>query len=142
MVNKRVLAAKCSAIEHHLARVIVKRQIDLQVFLKDLDRRESILFNLQMAVQNCIDMAAHVVSDEERAHSLFFEIASYNSADLRAKKCYTGQNRSFGQHGKPLESFAICCRHGVTPTAPEFSQGCFSPDQSFSDAGSGIAKRV
>ena len=92
MVNKRVLAAKCSAIEHHLARVVDKRQIDLEVFLKDLDRQESILFNLQMAVQNCIDMAAHVVSDEERAHSLFFEIASYNSADLRAKKCYTGQN--------------------------------------------------
>ncbi len=65
MVNKRILAAKCSTTEHHLARVVDKRQIDLDVFLKDLDRQESILFNLQMAVQNCIDMAAHVVSDEE-----------------------------------------------------------------------------
>ena len=65
MVNKRVLAAKCSAIYHHLARVVDKRQVDLDVFLKDLDRQESILFNLQMAVQNCIDIAAHVVSDEE-----------------------------------------------------------------------------
>lgn len=55
MVNKRVLAAKCSAIEHHLARIIEKRQIDLQVLLTDLDRQESILFNLQMAIQNCID---------------------------------------------------------------------------------------
>ena len=65
MVNKRVLAAKCSAIDHHLARAVDKRQVDLEVFLKDLDRQESILFNLQMAVQNCIDIAAHVVSDEE-----------------------------------------------------------------------------
>ncbi len=31
MVNKRVLAAKCSAIEHHLARVVDKRQIDKDI---------------------------------------------------------------------------------------------------------------
>jgi uncharacterized protein YutE (UPF0331/DUF86 family) len=63
MVNKRVLAAKCSAIEHHLVRIVQKR--DLQVFLEDLDRQESILFNLQMAIQICIDMAAHLVGEEE-----------------------------------------------------------------------------
>jgi len=32
--------------------------------LDDVDRQESILFNLQMAVQNCVDIAAHIVSDE------------------------------------------------------------------------------
>ncbi|HEX9756875.1 MAG TPA: DUF86 domain-containing protein [Nitrospiria bacterium] len=32
--------------------------------MADLDRQESILFNLQMAVQNCIDIAAHIVSEE------------------------------------------------------------------------------
>ena len=65
MVNRRVFATKCNAIEHHLARIIEKRQIDLQAFLKDLDRQESILFNLQMALQNCIDVAAYVVGEEE-----------------------------------------------------------------------------
>lgn len=32
--------------------------------MKDIDRQESILFNLQMAIQNCIDIAAHIISDE------------------------------------------------------------------------------
>ena len=76
-VNKRVLAAKCSAIEHHLARIIEKRQMDLHVLLTDLDLQESILFNFQMAIQNCIDIAAHVVSEEEfgipgSANELFY----------------------------------------------------------------------
>ena len=65
MVNRRVLLAKLAAIEHHLARIREKRQVDIQAFLKDLDRQESILFNLQMAIQNCIDIAAHIVSEEE-----------------------------------------------------------------------------
>jgi len=37
----------------------------MEQFLDDLDRQEIILFNLQMAIQNCIDMAAHIVSDQE-----------------------------------------------------------------------------
>ena len=32
--------------------------------MNDIDRQESILFNIQMAVQNCIDIAAHIISDE------------------------------------------------------------------------------
>ena len=37
----------------------------MEQFLDDLDRQEIILFNLQMAIQNCIDIAAHIVSDQE-----------------------------------------------------------------------------
>ena len=32
--------------------------------MKDIDRQESILFNLQMAIQNCIDIAAHIICEE------------------------------------------------------------------------------
>jgi uncharacterized protein YutE (UPF0331/DUF86 family) len=57
--------------------IIEERRIDLQVLLTDVDRQESILFNLQMATQNCIDMAAHLVSEEEfdiagSANELFY----------------------------------------------------------------------
>jgi len=51
-------------VKRHLRRVIEKRNTDLQSFLEDIDRQESILFNLQMAVQNCIDIAAHIISEE------------------------------------------------------------------------------
>jgi uncharacterized protein YutE (UPF0331/DUF86 family) len=51
--------------DHHLRRIRVKRVVSLEEFLADLDCQESILFNLQMAVQNCIDIAAHIISEEE-----------------------------------------------------------------------------
>jgi uncharacterized protein YutE (UPF0331/DUF86 family) len=65
MVNKRVLSSKTDAARRHVARIVEKRQVGLPVFLEDLDRQESILFNFQMAIQSCIDIASHVVAEEE-----------------------------------------------------------------------------
>lgn len=64
MVDRDLILAKASSVKRHLKRVIEKRDIDLKTFLKDIDRQESILFNLQMAIQNCIDIAAHIISEE------------------------------------------------------------------------------
>lgn len=64
MVDNDLIIAKTSSAKGHLNRVKEKRNTDLQTFLKDIDRQESILFNLQMAVQNCIDIAAHIISEE------------------------------------------------------------------------------
>ena len=64
MVDRDLILAKASSIKRHLSRVIEKRNIDLQTFLKDIDCQESISFNLQMAIQNCIDIAAHIISEE------------------------------------------------------------------------------
>jgi len=43
---------------------VEKRNTDLQTFLNDIDRQESILFNMQIAIQNCTDIAAHIISEE------------------------------------------------------------------------------
>lgn len=51
-------------LERHIARIKFKGGVPLEVFLQDEDRQESILYNLQMAIQCCIDIAAHIVSDE------------------------------------------------------------------------------
>lgn len=64
MVDRDLILAKASSVKRHLKRVIEKRNIDLQTFLKDIDCQESILFNLQMAIQNCIDVAAHIISEQ------------------------------------------------------------------------------
>lgn len=64
MVDKDILWSKISAMEKHLGRIYAKREVGLPEFLGDLDRQESIRFNLQKAIQNCIDMAAHIVSEE------------------------------------------------------------------------------
>lgn len=64
MVDSDLVSAKASSVKRHLNRIIEKRHTDLQTFLQHIDCQESILFNLQMAIQNCIDIAAHIVSEE------------------------------------------------------------------------------
>lgn len=64
MVDSDLILAKAGSVRSHLNRVFEKRNIDLNDFLKDIDRQESVLFNTQMAVQNCIDIAAHIISDK------------------------------------------------------------------------------
>ncbi len=64
MVDKDLILAKAGSVKSHLNRVLEKRNVDLDTFIKDIDRQESILFNIQAAVQNCIDIAAHIISEE------------------------------------------------------------------------------
>ena len=64
MADRDLVLMKAASVRRHLNRVIEKRNVDQRTFLKDVDRQESILFNLQMAVQNCIDIAAHIISEE------------------------------------------------------------------------------
>lgn len=64
MVDRNIILSKASAVKRHLSRITKKSSVSLQIFLKDIDCQESILFNLQMAIQNCIDIAAHIISDE------------------------------------------------------------------------------
>ena len=64
MVDKDLILAKASSVKRHLKRIEEKTNIDIQAFLNDIDLQESILFNLQIAIQNCIDIAAHIISDE------------------------------------------------------------------------------
>lgn len=64
MVDLDLIMAKAGSVEKHLRRIRLKTDIDLRAFMNDVDTQESILFNMQMAIQNCIDMAAHIISDE------------------------------------------------------------------------------
>jgi uncharacterized protein YutE (UPF0331/DUF86 family) len=64
MVDKDLILAKAGSIRRHCKRAAEKARVDGDAFKTDLDRQESVLFNLQMAVQNCIDIAAHIVSEE------------------------------------------------------------------------------
>jgi uncharacterized protein YutE (UPF0331/DUF86 family) len=62
-VDPNLILAKAGSVRNHLKRVAEKRNIDLNGFLQDIDRQEVILFNIQAAVQNCIDIAAHIISE-------------------------------------------------------------------------------
>jgi uncharacterized protein YutE (UPF0331/DUF86 family) len=64
LVDTDLILAKAGSVKRHLNRVFEKRNTDLRTFLKNIDIQESVLFNIQMAIQNCIDIAAHIISDE------------------------------------------------------------------------------
>jgi uncharacterized protein YutE (UPF0331/DUF86 family) len=64
LADKNLILAKASAVRRHLKRVRDKSDIKPTEFLKDPDRQDIIIFNLQMAIQNCIDIAAHLISAE------------------------------------------------------------------------------
>jgi uncharacterized protein YutE (UPF0331/DUF86 family) len=64
VIDSALLLAKAGSVKKHLNRILEKRKVNLDSFLTDIDRQESILFNVQMAVQNCIDIAAHIISEE------------------------------------------------------------------------------
>ena len=64
MIDKDILMSKADRVRHHVKRIKEKRPASLEEFLSQVDLQEIILFNLQMAIQHCIDMASHVISDE------------------------------------------------------------------------------
>ena len=105
MVDKDLIIAKTSLVKRHLSRIKEKRDTDLETFLKDLDRQESILFNLQMSIQNCIDIAAHIISEEGvgvpgSTNEMFYllEDNGYISVDITEKMVKAVGFRNFIVH--------------------------------------------
>lgn len=64
MVDRDLIVAKAAAVQKHLKRIEAKRGNNLEAFTQDIDRQDIVLFNLQMAIQNCVDIAAHIVGEE------------------------------------------------------------------------------
>jgi uncharacterized protein YutE (UPF0331/DUF86 family) len=63
LVNKSLIARKLEKIETYLGQIRSKKDPGIKSFKKDKDLQSIILFNLIQAVQACIDMGAHVISD-------------------------------------------------------------------------------
>ncbi len=65
MVDRRIVAEKVDSVERSLKRVRSHRGESLERFLADDDGQDIVLFHMMQAIQGCVDLAAHVVSDEE-----------------------------------------------------------------------------
>ncbi len=63
MVNRDVVVAKIANIQRSLDRLKEKQGIDLNGFSKNRDIQDIVLLNLQSAIQGCIDIASHIISD-------------------------------------------------------------------------------
>ena len=89
MVDKDLVLAKAGSVKRHIDRIKAKSVADMAIFLRDLDRQESVAFNMHLAIQNCMDIAAHIISEEgmglpSSAGDMFFLLHenSYLSAEL------------------------------------------------------------
>lgn len=63
MVDQDLIFAKIGAARSHILRIEKKRGDDSAAFLADQDRQDIVAFNFQAAIQNCIDIAAHIISE-------------------------------------------------------------------------------
>jgi uncharacterized protein YutE (UPF0331/DUF86 family) len=63
VVDRDLIIAKAASVRVHLDRIAVKAGTDLQVFMSDVDHQDIVAFNLHLAVENCIDIAAHIISE-------------------------------------------------------------------------------
>ena len=64
MVDRDLILAKAGSVKRHLNRIKAKSDADMATFMQDLDRQESVAFNMHLAIQNCMDIAAHIISEE------------------------------------------------------------------------------
>jgi uncharacterized protein YutE (UPF0331/DUF86 family) len=64
MVDEAVFFAKITDARRHIDRIRNKAPASEEIFLADRDTQDIVLHNLQHAIQDCIDVASHVVADE------------------------------------------------------------------------------
>lgn len=65
MVDKLLIARKLERAESYLKQVRQKKDPGISLFVKDNDLQSIILFNLIQAIQICIDIGSHIISDSE-----------------------------------------------------------------------------
>jgi len=63
VVDHDLIIAKAGTVKAHLDRIADKAGTNLQLFISDADRQDIVAFNLHLAVENCIDIAAHIISE-------------------------------------------------------------------------------
>jgi len=63
MVKKDIITAKITHIQRALTRLNEKQPASLEDFLKNRDTQDIVLLNMQTAIQGCIDIASHIISD-------------------------------------------------------------------------------
>jgi uncharacterized protein YutE (UPF0331/DUF86 family) len=69
MVKRSIITAKIMMIEEFISRVREKLPKSFEEFENDRDAQDLVLFNLIQAIQSCVDIAAHIVSDESLGYA-------------------------------------------------------------------------
>ncbi len=65
MVDRAVITAKLANVKNSLDRLREKQGVELKEFLVNRDIQDIVILNLQTAIQGCVDIASHVISDND-----------------------------------------------------------------------------
>lgn len=65
MVDKTLIGKKLERTEGYLKHIRQKKDPGISLFVRDRDLQSIILFNLIQAIQACIDIGSHIISDSE-----------------------------------------------------------------------------
>ena len=105
MVDRRIISEKVDTVEKSIKRVRERRGESVDEFKINEDFQDSVVLHLMQAIQGCIDLAAHIVSDEELGLASstrdFFYILSDKkiiSAELREKMIHAVGFRNLAAH--------------------------------------------
>ncbi len=63
LVDKSLVSRKLEKVESYVKQISSKKDPGLKSFTRDRDLQSIILFNLIQAIQACIDIGAHIISD-------------------------------------------------------------------------------
>ena len=69
MVDLDVIAAKLAELEHRIDRLRARQLTDEAALVTNEDLRDLLAFNLMVAVQASVDIATHLIADEQWAPS-------------------------------------------------------------------------
>jgi uncharacterized protein YutE (UPF0331/DUF86 family) len=65
MVDRAVITAKLANVKKSLDRLKEKQGAALKDFLVNRDIQDIVILNLQTAIQGCVDIASHIISDND-----------------------------------------------------------------------------
>lgn len=63
LVDKSLVSRKLEKVESYVNQISTKKDPGIRLFKEDRDLQSIILFNLIQAIQTCIDIGAHIISD-------------------------------------------------------------------------------
>ena len=64
MVNTSVVLSKTSGVRRRLERLKDFKRVSPEQLKNDMDTQDIVLHNLQFAIQGCLDIGSHIISDE------------------------------------------------------------------------------
>ena len=64
MTDSAVVLRKLTSLKEHVSRIRRRRAIDLSAFRVDTDRQDAMSMSLLVAIQDALDIALHMASDE------------------------------------------------------------------------------